>query len=209
MKKILFATDLSPIADNAFQYAVGLAKTFGAVIDLAHVYTVDYEDGQYYAPHYIREVSTAKENWVLEQMDNRCQSIPSKYIGKKWALQGIYADREIIDRSFEGSYDLLIMGAKGEGNRLQRLLGSTTTRVMTESGCPVLVIPEGAAYHPIEHVTYATVYDPSDLPAVEQLMSLAGKLNASVQFLHINVKEEVESATDYVKCVVGLFLDNF
>lgn len=199
MKKILYATDLSPTAENAFQYAVGLAKSFGAVIDIVQVYSVNYEDGQYYAPHYIREVSTAKESWVLEQLQDLCKSVDPRYIGKFHPLQGLFADREIIDLSFEESYDLLVMGAKGAGNALQRLLGSTTTRVMTEAGCPVLVVPKTATYHPVEHITYATVYDPSDLPAVEQLMSLADRLNADVRFLHVHDKDEVAPTTDYVK----------
>jgi len=198
MKKILFATDLSPTAENAFTYAVALAKSFGAVIDIVHVYTVNYEDGQYYAPYYIREVSTAKENSVLEQLDSLSKFVAPRYIGRRHALQGLYADRQIIELSFEGSYDLLIMGTKGAGNALQRMLGSTTTRVMTEAGCPVLVIPASATYHPIEHITYATVYEPSDFPVVEQLINLAEQLNASVQFLHVNDKEVVPT-TDFVK----------
>jgi nucleotide-binding universal stress UspA family protein len=38
MKKILFPTDFSIPANNAFSYAVALAKDLGATIDILHVY---------------------------------------------------------------------------------------------------------------------------------------------------------------------------
>lgn len=199
MKKILFATDLSSTANNAFDYAIGLAKKLEAVIDIVHIYKVNYEDGHYYAPSYMKEVSLAKENWVLEQLTVLCKNIPNQLIGKKQASQGLFVDREIIDLSYEGSYDLLIMGRKGTSNRIQRWLGNTTTRIMTQAACPVLVIPPKARFQVIEHITYATIFNTADLPAVEQLMSFAGRLNTSVQFLHINDKKEVVPTTDYIK----------
>jgi len=199
IKKILLATDLSPTANNALTYAVGLAKALGAVIDLIHIYMVKYEDGQYYTSSYMQEIGFTKENWALEQLEVLCKNTPTNLIGEKRVLQGLFADREIIDLSHEGLYDLLIMGTKGTSNRIERWLGSTTTRTMMEAACPVLVIPPIAQYRTIKHLTYATIYDTADLPAVEQLMTFAGQLNATVQFLHINHKKEVVPTTDYVQ----------
>ena len=201
MKKILFPTDFSPIAENAFAYAVSLAIDLGATIDLVHIYTIDYTDGQFYAPSHIREVSYAKENWVLERLQAFSKAAPSNLIGKIFCVQGIFTDREIIDLSYEGLYDLLIMGAKGEGNRIERWMGSTTTRTMVEAACPVLVVPATAQYDTIKHLTYATTFDPTDLPAVEQLLAFASQLDASIQFLHINEKEEIAPTTEFVRMV--------
>lgn len=199
MKRILFPTDFSPIAINAFQYAIQLAIDLDATIDLVHIYTIDYTEGQYYAPSHIREVSTAKENWALDQLSIFCKDAPSTVMGEKHAIQGIFVDREIIDLSYDGYYDLIVMGINRSEGILNRLLGNTATRIMTEAACPILALPEKIKYSFIKSITYATVFDPSDLPIVEQLIQFAGKLDASVEFLHVNDQKDGRSTTDYRK----------
>ena len=59
MKKILFPTDFSPTAVNAFEYALALAKDLDATIDLMTVYHLPVADASSVPPQYVDTVAWA------------------------------------------------------------------------------------------------------------------------------------------------------
>ncbi len=188
MKKILFPTDFSPCARNAFDFAVQLADDMGAVIDLMSIYHLPISDAGSVPPDYIDRMLQEQRNKVREQLREFTKEAPRQLIGKCRADYGLFIAQEITDAARYGEYDLIVMGTKGEHNRLEKMMGSVTTNVMMQSSRPVLAIPEEAVYKGIHELAYATNFQPSDQLAIEQLMEFATPLQANVHFVHVETK---------------------
>lgn len=166
IKHILYTTDLSEGAKNAFSYAAGLADLFSARLAILHVMTED--------PHVDSWVSgyISKEKW--EEIKNRnYEEVKSALIGKKRdhlvlkemldtfskntlnALQlspdadeilVVRGDpvQEILGAAEELQSDLIVMSTHGRGSYgkvMARFIGSTAQKVIKKSSIPVLVIP--------------------------------------------------------------------
>jgi len=186
MKKILFPTDFSPAAENAFKYAVALAKETNAKIELIHVYTVPFTGTDLYLDlSQQRELRIQKQMQKEEQLAKFCKPFDFDNYGDKLVFPGLFIDQEIIDRSQRGA-DLVIMGTKGERNALDKLMGSVTTRLMMNAGCPVLAIPENATYKGIQEITYATTFSSKDKHFLEKLANFGSTFNARIHFLHVS-----------------------
>lgn len=204
MKKILFPTDFSPAASNAFRYAHSLAEYLEARIDVINIFHLPLGDASNIPPEYIQKMLDEAEAETLERIREfakPCLGKPS--CGELKPVYGLFTAVEIVDVARQGEYDLIVMGTKGERGALEKFLGSVTTDVMMKAACPVLAIPSETSFHPVKHIAYATAFEPSDEHAVGQLMELAGGLAAQVHFVNVNTLtgnryiQDVEMAKDY------------
>lgn len=191
MKKILFPTDFSPAAANAFLYAHALAEHLEARIDVINIFHLPIGDASNIPPEYIQKMLDEAEAEALEKLKEfaaPCLGKPS--CGELKPVYGLFTAVEIVDVAKQNDYDLVVMGTKGERSALEKFLGSVTTDVMMKASCPVLAIPSEATFHPISHIAYATAFEPSDEHAVERLMDMAGRLAAQVHFVNVNTQTE-------------------
>jgi len=193
MKKILFPTDFSPTARNAFDYAVQLADDLGGVIDLMSIYHLPISDAGSVPPDYIDQMLQDKRNQVQEQLREFTKGASRKLIGKCRADYGLFIAQEITDAARYSEYDLIIMGTKGEHNRMEKMLGSVTTNVMMQAPCPVLAVPEEAIYKGIHELAYATDFQPSDQLAIDELTLFADRMKANIHFVHVETKVPVSN----------------
>jgi nucleotide-binding universal stress UspA family protein len=199
MKKILFPTDFSEPAANAFRYAQQLAADAGAKVDLIHVYHLPISDASSVPPEYIQEMMDEAEARTKEELQAFQANNPAPASqGECYSHYGLFVSAEIADFAKEGAYDLIVMGTKGERGPLEKFLGSVTTDLMMKAPCPVLAIPSEATYQKVAHIAYATAFEPTDEHAVEDLMELAGSLAAQVHFVHVNVHSDKGGIEDIV-----------
>lgn len=168
MKTILIATDFSPSATNAMNYALDLAVNEPAVTILLHVSpTGDIEVEE--------EKLIALHTQILESKKIACERV----------LKEGDTVKEIIKVLEEKKPDLAVLGMKGESAGLQRLMGSTSREIIEHASCPVMVIPENAIFNQVHKITYATDYLESDIDAIKSLAEIAGPLRAEITLLHI------------------------
>jgi nucleotide-binding universal stress UspA family protein len=77
------------------------------------------------------------------------------------------------------------MGMKGKGQS-NSVFGSTATAVIRKSGFPVLVIPEKDDFKPIQHITFASDFDPDvESGSYDLLIKLVQKLRVPVYILNV------------------------
>jgi nucleotide-binding universal stress UspA family protein len=204
MKKILFPTDFSPAASNAFRYAHSLAEYLEARIDVINIFHLPIGDVSNIPPEYIQKMLDEAEAETLEKIREfakPCLGRPA--CGELKPIYGLFTAVEIIDAARQGEYDIIVMGTKGERGALEKFLGSVTTDVMMKATCPVLAIPSETSFKPVAHIAYATAFEPYDEHAVERLMELAGMLAAQVHFVNVNTQtdehyiQDIEMAKDY------------
>jgi len=200
-KTILFPTDFSPTAKNAFAYAVELAKLMDASIDLISVYHLPVADASSVEPNQIDRMLHEKKQQISTHMAEFIKGPNKEFVGKTRIDYGVFISAEITEAAMDGNYDLIIMGMKGVHNRMEKLMGSTTSHTMMHAPCPVLAIPEQADFQGIEHIAYATDFYPDDTKAIHNLMELAESLKTRVHFVHVT-QDEVE-ATPQVQLASG------
>lgn len=191
MKRILFPTDFSPTARNAFSYACALAAELGAKIDLLSIYHLPVADASSVPPEYIERMLEDKKHQLAIKMAEFLKICDPHSLGKTKIEYGIFVAQEIADIAREGRYDLIVMGTKGEHNAFEKILGSVTSNTMMQAPCPVLAVPEGAVYQPIRNIAYAADFNPGEDHAVQELLAIAEPFGALVHFVHVDTRTSV------------------
>jgi nucleotide-binding universal stress UspA family protein len=149
--KILVPLDGSEHSLKALEEAAQVAKKFSGEITLIHVYSVQpimmpepSTVGSLSIPVITgAEVSTMIEaakkmgNRILDDGEQRITT--SEVHVKKMLVEG-HAVEEIVRMANEGSFDLIVIGARGVSHMREMLLGSVTDGVIHHVRCPVLVI---------------------------------------------------------------------
>jgi len=146
IKKILYATDLSASASNAFGYAIRLALCENAKISIINVCekltnnaNIKMRSNDFAtAKSRLTEIIKAK----LEQYLAKEESVESpfaKLIGEIYVTSGMPVEA-IIAKAKEGEYDLIVMGTHGHGFLYSAVIGSTAQKMVQQSKIPVLVV---------------------------------------------------------------------
>lgn len=154
MNTILVPTDLSPVAENALQYAIDMAQKHNLHVMLYHVV----------------QMSTPAVAHVvyIEDIDKLVAETKEKLEEKKSALQSQYPDVTfeysvdtglLIDSLKQKCDDInpiaIIMGITGSGTTLDKMIGSNAISAMNHLKTPVFIIPKNATFKSIEKVAMA------------------------------------------------------
>jgi nucleotide-binding universal stress UspA family protein len=194
VQTILFPTDFSETAQNAFRYCLRVADAYQAKIELLHVIYPEYEtmDIPVMAMKATQDKSEAAKEALQSFVDlslvqvqaayelRRAPSINSKVeIGDPVSVIAKIARRDHAD--------LIIMGTKGRHNVLEKVFGSVTTGVMARAHCSVWVIPEEATYNAIDIVAYATDLQETDPYHIWKVSQLLEVFNPIMHCVHVQL----------------------
>jgi nucleotide-binding universal stress UspA family protein len=138
---ILFANDFSEGSDNAFDYALSLAKQYSGKLVLIHVINEPVDLRGFYVPHISFE-NLEKE--IAEGAQKMMDSFCNKYLKdfenfEQSVVSGVPAD-EIVKKAGECGADLIVMGTHGRKGMDHLLFGSTAERVVRYASCPVMTV---------------------------------------------------------------------
>jgi nucleotide-binding universal stress UspA family protein len=190
MNNVLCPVDFSAISVNGMEYASHLAKALHASLTLLYVRTSIWP-----------EAVQLEQEWRKsnEEIQSRL-SLFKNEIQNEFGITCSYHIEQTIG-TFEETvatvarhYDLVVMGTNGADNSYQYVFGSNTYKVIEKSSCPILVVPEGCMYRPVDLMIYA--YDPDTNPIflIEQLRKLSAPLNTELRILHIAEEKPSEEA---------------
>ena len=193
--KILFPTDYSPNACNAFEFACYLAEKMKAELTLLHVYPLPLIGGQSnFNPAQAEEYNEKRLKQFVQDYKMHLTILPIDKISI--AYKAVHGDtvETIHNRALEGKYDLVIMGTKGETSNADISLGSITSNVIKNIEIPVLAIPATAKYHNIEKVALAEDFDEVDKKPIKMVKEIVNLFDASLSVLHIaEVKDNINN----------------
>ena len=145
-KHILLPTDGSKLSDRAVQRGIELAAAIGARVTAMHVIPEFrmMADESFVLPtsadlkrRYDKEAK-ARADRMLAKIGERAQSAGVKYDGV--SIMGDVAYEEIIETAKKRKCDLIMMASHGRRGLSGLLLGSETSKVLTHSKIPVLVV---------------------------------------------------------------------
>ncbi len=136
-KRILLATDGSPIVEREVLYAGHLARGGRAEVIVLHAYELP-ERYQSYAGY--ETLSEQYRAVVQALVDEVVQELSEDGIEARGELRTGPAAEVIVAAAAEYDVDLIVMGTRGSSN-LQHILGSVSAQVLRYARCPVLQIP--------------------------------------------------------------------
>lgn len=169
IKKILFPTDFSPTAQNAFKHCLILADYYQAKVEVLHVVFPEYAtmDVPVVSMETTREkaetATAVLHSFVKLGLDQAQVAYSLQQVPRVEELVEIGIPiGSIIKIAEERHADLVLMGTKGAHNTLERAFGSVSSGVIEQARCPVLLIPEFAQWKPTHIVAYASDLSEAD-----------------------------------------------
>lgn len=204
MTKILFPTDFSEKANNAFIYALKWAEKYDAEITTLHVYELPILDMSYVdVPIYQAEVYQSLE---LNSFENFKDQIPVlREIANQHNLGHIPIKNVLLSGDLVANIlqlveseriNFVIMGTSRVSGFKEMFLGTNTASVMTGSDACIIGIPDDSAYRPIHKICFTTQYSEEEQDALRKLIPIANKFDAEIECIYI------QTADNEVKDVV-------
>jgi nucleotide-binding universal stress UspA family protein len=141
-KRILVPTDGSEITAKAVRTAIDLAKTTGAAL-----YTISVKEPFPYSaisemqPVPPQEFYDAQERIAASRVKAVAETATAAGVScKSHTVEALHAWEAILDHAKQQGCDLIVMASHGRRGVSALLLGSETSRVLTHSPLPVLVV---------------------------------------------------------------------
>lgn len=188
---ILFPTDYSDNARNAFQFACNLAQKMDASITMMHAFNlplIENAKTMDQLAHSITEVKVGQMDRLkkfISDFEVHATQLPIQSLEFDFLIEEGEANEAILTVINKGSFDLVIMGTKGISNIQSTQMGTITSTVIQQSAVPVLAIPANAQYRTIEKIMIAEDYDSSDEPALEMVKKLSQLFDAEINIVHL------------------------
>jgi len=193
MKTILVPTDFSEASENAARYALKLARSIKAHIKLCNAFKVPVETPM------AAQISWPVEDYadLKEDINGELQTLADRLIRENpsdgGAFQpridytcevGLVTDvvRNVVD---EDDIGMIVMGMSGAGFINRFFLGSTSRTMIDKVTCPVLLVPPGTVFKPINKIGFATDLNTGDINVIHSLAGLAQYMNAEILIAHI------------------------
>lgn len=187
MKSIIIPTDFSPVAVNAMNYAVDMAKEIHASVTLLHVYQI---------PVSITEVPV-----VMASVEDIKASAEQKLNEVKKGIEHITSGEvkvytearvgNVVDELEEFSKRIqpfaIVMGSTGLTGLERILFGSTTLTAIRHLTFPIIVVPIGTKYKSIKKIGFACDFQQviETIPTA-YIKSLVNLYNAEFHVLNVD-----------------------
>ncbi len=198
MKKILFPTDFSDTANNAFIYALQLADKMQAEIITLHT----YELPEVVVPEgftFPTSLYVFYQNVDIQEFENYRAALPSLraiaeknflgHIEMKHALVlGVSPVQTILEVAEKEEVDLIVMGTEGASGLKEIFIGSKTGEVMENANCPVLSVPKAAKFDgKLDRFAMATDFSEDNIEGMEQVLDFAKLFDAHMVCVNVDI----------------------
>ncbi len=182
VQTILFATDFSPSAQSALDYALNLARSYEAA-----VYSVNV------LPHlpFVETTQPDPEQIRLQakqRMTELAGSESFRGIRHKELIQEGEIPDVISKLVKECDVDVIVIGTGGRKRLEKLLLGSVAEEIFRNAQCPVITVGPHATHwetHDLRHILFATDFGPESIHALPYAVSLAEENRARLTLLHV------------------------
>lgn len=194
MKNILFPTDFSEVANNAFIYALQLANQIDTRLYVLYSYITPVLSSTHAGqPELLGEVyeqiELTKFDFYKKQLPALHKLAESHKLDQSKIIflfdEGTVVDtvRKIVEKEDIG---LVVMGTHGASGFTKDFIGTNTVNVIRNVKVPVLAIPLQAKYAPIEKIAFTTRFREKDQAALAEILALANIVDATVYCTHVH-----------------------
>jgi len=191
MKRILFPTDFSEVATNAFVHALEFAKIVQGEIILLHTFELPVFDNQFFPENYM----VIYESVELSQFDMFKDEIPKlRSIAEEHNLGNIKMTHRLMDGSLtyniekaikEDKIDYVVMGTEGASGWSAFFSGTNTGAVLSDVKVPLLCVPMEAKFKKIKTIGFTTRFRSKDKKALKKVLEIAKLAGADIKCLYV------------------------
>ncbi len=212
MKHILMPTDFSKNSWNAIQYGLSMFKETECTF---HLLTVDIIPTYAGAQTSVRANQEKLRKHILRQSEadlkellKRIEKLPSN-TKHKFITNAVYGSffetvKMIVEKD---KTELIIMGTKGASGLKKMIVGSNTAALISKVDCPLLAVPENAAYHQPREIAFATDFNISySLTLLDQLKEIVSLNKVPLRILNVLEKDDT---LDDQQTANKLYLKNY
>jgi nucleotide-binding universal stress UspA family protein len=195
MKKILFPTDFSEVANNAFIHALEFAKIVNGELLLLHTFELPIVDNQFIPDNYYNIFDSLQ----LAQFDMFKEEIPKlREVAKKRNLDDIKLSHKLMDGDLiyaikkvviEENIDFIVMGTSGATGWEAFFIGSNTGAVVSAVTVPVLSVPIEAKFEKIKTIGFTTRFRDKDKEPLREVIKIAEKTFATIKCLYVKTSK--------------------
>jgi nucleotide-binding universal stress UspA family protein len=202
MKKILFPTDFSEVANNAFIHALEFAKIVNGELVLLHTFGLPIIENAFTPDNYY----TYFDSLQLAEYDIYKDQIPKlRELAQKQHLENIKLNHKIMEGDLiysikkaivEENIDFVVMGTSGSTGWESFFIGSNTGAVVTAVNVPVLSVPVEAKFEKIKTIGFTTRFRNKDKASLRQVIKIAKRTHAEIKCLYVKTsKSDVTEET--------------
>lgn len=191
MKTILVPVDFSSTSLNAVQYAVRMSRQLDAKrLILFHTY-----GGSYQILDQGPEVVYETTKILLENLKhdlNKLQEELNEIAPASLQIEQHISDGFLLEDALEmvekENVDLIVMGITGKNTLEQKLIGTNTYRLASESPVPVLIVPSKADFTQVQHIALSLKFQSGILEETPYaaIKNTLKALNAKLTVLNVS-----------------------
>ncbi|MFP4228655.1 MAG: universal stress protein [Salinivenus sp.] len=203
VNRILFPTDFSTCAEEAFRYASEMAHRFGAALHLLHV--VDEPEYDWLADSDAEHRAQAAQVDLVERAQGRLATLATEAASDVETTRAVRSqaavDEAIVEYAQVEAIDLVVLGTHGRRGVDRLVLGSVADTVLRRAPCPVLTVREGASQAASEAGLLQNVLAPIDFSTASRealIMAdeMAGTFGARLHLLFVAEERTVPTFSD-------------
>lgn len=187
IRNIVVPTDFSATAQNAYKYALSMARVLGAKVRLVHVHPKNVDmggtillDGAPEELHYKQELL---ESWSITGSQVEVQGSKKTEVVPEMIKGFVIEELRTISRRRDT--DLIVMGTTGESKLLGRFLGGISSEVARKAHRPVLLIPRNTDFTPFGKILYGCNYLAREGAMVARALQLAKLCQSELHLVHV------------------------
>ncbi len=185
VNKILWATDFSDEALEAFTYADIFAKTFGAEILGLHV-VPGFSPEHYQSAIVVIDELNKRMDYMKNVAEERFKSLQkAKDVTFDYVIKDGSAAKVIVETAEELKADLIVIGRKGLSAIERLFIGNVANQVLRHSPVPILVTKKKSGKPRFKKILVPTDFSEQEEVERDYAWKLAKGFGAGITLLHI------------------------
>lgn len=187
MKKILVPSDFSPAAQQAYTFALDLAKKTNAEIYVVHAF---------FTPFMYDAYSVAPPTWLTPEIWQRFEEEAREKFNKMKSAHSRQNDitfrviegpttQVILDFIDKEDIDMVVMGTHGSSGFDEYVFGSTTEKIVRFSKVPVFAIRKAVNIGSIDNIVFPTNGALDQDKFIVRLKELQKMFDAKLHILYV------------------------
>jgi nucleotide-binding universal stress UspA family protein len=189
IRTILFASDLSPESDRAFEHARFLAERFGAQLTIYHA----LEPPPSEHAGWVDANDDRRADWERKAREELSRRASTLAIAHEVVVQGglvgghILVDLAVLDVIHKRRPDLTVMATQGREGFASFFIGGVTAQVVQHAARPVLCVRKApdVVVLPYRRILVTTDFSPASRRAFPLAALMARSFGAKVTALHV------------------------
>jgi len=215
MKRILIPLDFSENADRALNAAKIIADKESTQLLILHAYQPYIADVNVTPGGVLPGIGSADflsmTGELEEEFRKRLDQYAETLSGEGYKAEAIWAVGSIQSSVEEAigqhSPDLIVMGRTGTGGFLDKLIGSSATKIALNAPCPVMIIPPQSNPERFTNVVYATQFEYDESDILKEVYILMNHLGSKLKLLkiHADTQPDIQPDNQYISEIKEIF----